>query len=130
MKLGTFRCDGVPMLDLGAGESAPALYPMTRAENAQVAIRPQDRKYGVLSVGGQGSGKTSLLLSLYRSDTLDTDAAMIVADAKSELARVCLAHTPPECGKRVWYLDRGRWRRRRRRSRRTSSPRCWTSTKG
>ncbi len=32
----------------------------------------------------------------------------IVVDPKSELARLCLEMTPPDCGKRVWYLDLGR----------------------
>ena len=35
------------------------LYPMLRAENADVVIHPDDRKYGALLVGGQGTGKTS-----------------------------------------------------------------------
>ena len=35
------------------------LYPMLRAENADVVIHPDDRKYGALLVGGQGCGKTS-----------------------------------------------------------------------
>ena len=34
--------------------------------------------------------------------------APIVVDPKSELARLCLEMTPPDCGKRVWYLDLGR----------------------
>ena len=29
-------------------------------------------------------------------------------DPKSELSRLCLALTPPDCGKRVWFLDLGR----------------------
>ena len=29
-------------------------------------------------------------------------------DPKSELSRVCLRLTPPDCGKRVWFLDLGR----------------------
>ena len=29
-------------------------------------------------------------------------------DPKSELSRVCLRMTPPDCGKRVWFLDLGR----------------------
>ncbi|MGA2927981.1 MAG: hypothetical protein ABSG43_18705, partial [Solirubrobacteraceae bacterium] len=28
-------------------------------------------------------------------------------DPKSELARVCVRMTPPDCGKRVWFLDLG-----------------------
>ena len=84
------------------------LYPMLRAENAEVVIHPSDRKYGALLVGGQGTGKTSALLSFYLNDIEDPDAAPIVIDPKSELSRVCLRMTPPDCGKRVWFLDLGR----------------------
>ena len=37
----------------------------------------------------------------------DPDAAPIVIDPKSELSRICLRMTPPDCGKRVWFLDLG-----------------------
>ena len=84
------------------------LYPMLRAENAEVLIHPSDRKYGALLIGGQGTGKTSALLSFYLNDIEDENAAPIVIDPKSELSRVCLRLTPPDCGKRVWFLDLGR----------------------
>jgi hypothetical protein len=80
---------------------------MLRAENAEVLIHPSDRKYGALLVGGQGTGKTSALLSFYLNDIEDPDAAPIVIDPKSELSRICLKMTPPDCGKRVWFLDLG-----------------------
>jgi hypothetical protein len=83
------------------------MYPMLRAENAEVLIHPSDRKYGALLVGGQGTGKTSALLSFYLNDIEDPDAAPIVIDPKSELSRICLRMTPPDCGKRVWFLDLG-----------------------
>jgi hypothetical protein len=81
---------------------------MLRAENAEVLIHPSDRKYGALLIGGQGCGKTSALLSFYLNDIEDENAAPIVIDPKSELSRVCLRLTPPDCGKRVWFLDLGR----------------------
>ena len=84
------------------------LYPMLRAENAEVLIHPSDRKYGALLVGGQGCGKSSALLSFYLNDIEDPDAAPIVIDPKSELSRICLRMTPPDCRKRVWFLDLGR----------------------
>ena len=84
------------------------LYPTLRADNAEVVIYPWDRKYGALLIGGQGCGKTSALLSFYLNDIADENAAPIVIDPKSELSRVCLRLTPPECGKRVWFLDLGR----------------------
>ena len=90
------------------GPGPEELYPMLRAENAEVLIHPSDRKYGALLVGGQGTGKTSALLSFYLNDIEDDDAAPIVIDPKSELSRICLRLTPPDCGKRVWFLDLGR----------------------
>ena len=84
------------------------LYPTLRADNAEVVIYPWDRKYGALLIGGQGCGKTSALLSFYLNDIEDENAAPIVIDPKSELSRVCLRLTPPDCGKRVWFLDLGR----------------------
>ena len=81
---------------------------MLRAENAEVLIHPADRKYGALLVGGQGTGKTSALLSPSTlNDVESDDAAPIVIDPKSELSRVCLRMTPTDCGKRVWFLDLG-----------------------
>jgi Domain of unknown function (DUF5710)/Replication-relaxation len=82
-------------------------YPMLRADNAEVLIHPSDRKYGALLIGGQGTGKTSALLSFFINDVEDPDAAPIVIDPKSELSRICLRMTPPDCGKRVWFLDLG-----------------------
>lgn len=84
------------------------MLPVLRASNGPVFIHPDDRKYGVLLVGGQGSGKTAAMLRLYLSDIRDPNAAPIVMDPKSELARLCLEMTPPDCGKRVWFLDLGR----------------------
>jgi hypothetical protein len=83
------------------------LYPMLRGENGEGVIHPSDRKYGALLVGGQGTGKTSALLSFFINDIEDPDAAPIVIDPKSELSRICLRETPPDCGKRVWFLDLG-----------------------
>ena len=70
-------------------------------------IHPDDRKYGALLVGGQGSGKTAAMLRMYLGDLRDDNAAVVVLDPKSELSRLCLALTPPDCPKRVWFLDLG-----------------------
>jgi hypothetical protein len=84
------------------------LYPALRAENAQVGLNPHDLKYGTLLVGGQGSGKSSALLSFYRNAAIRPAAATIVLDPKSEFATACLHATPPdETDKQVWYLDLG-----------------------
>ncbi|MGH2946711.1 MAG: replication-relaxation family protein [Solirubrobacteraceae bacterium] len=81
--------------------------PMLRAENAEVLIHPDDRKFGALLVGSMGSGKTAAMLRFYLNDLRDPNAAIVVVDPKSELARLCLALTPPDCPKRIWYLDLG-----------------------
>ncbi len=84
------------------------MLPLLRSSSGPVFLHPDDRKYGVLAVGGQGSGKTSALLRLYLSDIRDPNACVIVMDPKSELARTCLELTPADCPKRVWFLDLGR----------------------
>lgn len=97
--------------DATPGRLRPLPYDMLAAlyaSNGPVFIHPDDRRYGVLAVGGQNSGKTSFLLQLYLSDIRDPNSSPIIVDPKSELARLCLEHTPPTCGKRVWYLDLGR----------------------
>jgi hypothetical protein len=81
--------------------------PVLRAENAEVLIHPDDRKFGALLVGSMGSGKSAAMLRMYLNDLRDGDAAIIVIDPKSELSRLCLALTPPDCPKRIWFLDLG-----------------------
>jgi hypothetical protein len=85
-----------------------AVLPVLRSANGAGLIHPDDRKYGSLLVGGQGSGKTAAMLRTYLNDTRDPDAAVVVLDPKSELSRLCLRLTPPDCRKRVWFLDLGR----------------------
>src|SRR5437016_14395283 len=82
--------------------------PVLRADNAEVLIHPDDRKYGALLIGSMGSGKTAALLRMTLNDVRDENAAPIVIDPKSELSHLCLRLIPPDCGKRVWFLDLGR----------------------
>src|SRR5436305_4219152 len=82
--------------------------PVLRADNAQVLIHPDERKYGALLIGSMGSGKTAALLRMVLNDLRVETAAPIIIDPKSELARLCLKLIAPECGKRVWFLDLGR----------------------
>jgi hypothetical protein len=82
-------------------------YPVADSDIGPVFLHPSDRKYGTLMVGGQGSGKTSAMLRLALNDVMDPDAALIVFDPKSELSTLLLGLIPPDCGKRVWYLDLG-----------------------
>src|SRR4051812_10424482 len=81
--------------------------PVLRSANAAGLIHPDDRRYGTLLVGGQGSGKTAAMLRTYLNDIRDDGTAVIVLDPKSELSRLCLQLTPPETRKRVWFLDLG-----------------------
>jgi hypothetical protein len=82
--------------------------PVLRSSSGAGLIHPDDRKYGTLLVGGQGSGKSAAMLRMYLSDVHDAGAAVVVLDPKSELSRLCLQLTPPDCPKRVWFLDLGR----------------------
>lgn len=81
--------------------------PVLRSANGAGLIHPDDRRYGSLLVGGQGSGKTAAMLRTYLNDIRDENAAVVVLDPKSELSRLCLRLTPPETPKRVWFLDLG-----------------------
>src|ERR1700684_1252897 len=83
------------------------LYPVANSDVGPVFLHPDDRKYGTLLVGGQGSGKTSAMLRLALNDVLDPDAAVIVFDPKSELSQLLLDLIPPDCCKEVWYLNLG-----------------------
>lgn len=84
------------------------MLPVLNSASGDVYIADDDRKYGTLLVGGQGSGKTSAMLRMYLNDIRDPNAAVIVFDPKSELSRLALKLTPPDCGKRVYYLNLGR----------------------
>lgn len=85
----------------------PCGLPVVRAENKETLIDRPDRKYGGLVAGGVRSGKTSVLWRLLAGDVWDRAAAPIVWDFKPELAILALWLTPPQCGKRLWYLDLG-----------------------
>ena len=114
------------------------LYPMLRAENAEVVIHPDDRKYGALLVGGQGTGKTRALLTLLpqrhrgRRRGADRDRPQVRAGApvpahdaaRLRQARVVPRPRPPgvrdepaAADRRPAAGDRGRADRRERRRR-------------
>src|SRR3954454_7910088 len=86
-------------------------------------IRQRDRIYNVLLAGGQGSGKSSMLLRIAMNDMLAANTATVVLDMKGTLSERLLGLTPPDVPKRwwdeehsrfqhetkrVWYLDLGR----------------------
>jgi hypothetical protein len=79
-----------------------------RASNGPFTIPIQDWIAGVLMAGGQGGGKSSVMVRHVINATRDRHAAVIVCDPKTTLARRLLALIPPDCGKRIWYLRLGR----------------------
>jgi len=87
---------------------AGPLLAAVRASNGAFTIPLQDWIAGVLMVGGQGSGKSSVMVRHAINATRDPHAAVIVCDPKTTLAKRMLALIPPDCGKRVWYLRLGR----------------------
>jgi hypothetical protein len=91
--------------------------------NVPWTIDQRDRIYNVLIAGGQGSGKSSMLLRLAMDDILASNTATVVLDMKGSLSERLLRLIPPDVPKRwwdeglqrwtvgtkrVWYLDLGR----------------------
>lgn len=93
-----------------AGQHRDLAYvlPVLQGSNGPVSLHPDDRKYGAMLVGGQGSGKTAAEFRMYLNDIRDPNATVLVFDPKSELAKLCLQFTPPDVGNDVWYLDLGK----------------------
>lgn len=82
------------------------LLPLFLDENGEpITQHPDDLKYGNLLIGGQGSGKTSVLLRMFLNAVRDPRRAVVLFDPKSELTDVALGHIPPTCGKPVYVLD-------------------------
>src|SRR5215218_1799173 len=75
-------------------------------EQGPVGIHPEDRKYGQALMGGQGSGKTSEMAPGVAIDARDDERAIVVADAKEELAKLVLGLIPRH--RTVHYIDLGR----------------------
>nr|MBA3261474.1 TraM recognition domain-containing protein [Thermoleophilaceae bacterium] len=75
-------------------------------EHGPVGIDPQDRKYGQALMGGQGSGKTSAMAPGIAIDARDEKRAIVVGDAKEELAKLALGLIPSH--RTVHYIDLGR----------------------
>jgi TraM recognition site of TraD and TraG len=75
-------------------------------EQGPVGIHPEDRRYGQALMGGQGSGKTSEMAPGVAIDGRDDERAIVVADAKEELAKLVLGLIPRH--RTVHYIDLGR----------------------
>lgn len=73
-------------------------------------ILQRDRIYNVLLAGGQGSGKSSMLLRLALADILSANTATVVLDMKGSLSERLLRLTPPDIDKRWYDRNVGAWR--------------------
>jgi hypothetical protein len=81
-----------------AGEHA-----LARDEHGPVGILPEDKTDGLGLIGGQKTGKTSVLCRTVRADALDDDCAVVVLMPKPGDALKALSMVPP--GRTVHYLD-------------------------
>jgi hypothetical protein len=91
-----------------ARREAPRPLATLLAANGPVVLQQRDRIFGTHLIGGQGSGKSSAMLRLALSDIRDPNSAVILIDPKSEVSKKFLQLIPPNCGKRIWYLDLAR----------------------
>ena len=89
------------------GPRVEDLYPMLRAENAEVLIHPRTASTARCWSAARAPGRPARCSRSTSTTSRTRDAAPIVIDPKSELSRICLRMTPPDCGKRVWFLDLG-----------------------
>jgi hypothetical protein len=74
-------------------------------DHGPVGIHPEDRKYGIAFMGGQGGGKTSGMARQIAVDARDDDCAAVVADPKGPLAELVLGLIPAH--RTVHYIDLG-----------------------
>lgn len=70
-------------------------------ERGPVALPDSERRYGVLSLGLQGTGKSSDMLNGIRNDTRKYLKAGVVIDPKGDLAKDAVGHIPPETPLRI-----------------------------
>ncbi len=80
----------------------PALA-LARDERGAVGIRPEDKSDGLGLIGGQKTGKTSVLIRTVQADAQDRDCALVVLMPKPGDALKALSMVPPD--RAVHYLD-------------------------
>ena len=68
---------------------------LTRDEHGPVGIRPADKTDGLGLIGGQGTGKTSVMCRTRAADAPTTDCAVIVLMPKPDDALKALSVVPP-----------------------------------
>jgi hypothetical protein len=76
---------------------------LMRDEHGPVGILPEDKTDGLGLIGGQKTGKTSVLCRTVRADALDPECAVIVLIPKPGDASKALSMVPP--GRTVHHLD-------------------------
>jgi Replication-relaxation len=80
---------------------------LLRDEQGPVGIRMADKRMNAALIGGQGTGKTSVMCRSIAADADDPDCAQFVLDGKEDLALKALSVIPERLrgGRRVHYLD-------------------------
>ncbi len=76
---------------------------LARDENGVVGIRPEDKTDGLGLIGGQKTGKTSLLCRTVQADAVDESCSVVVLMPKPGDAKQALSMVP--AGRTVHYLD-------------------------
>jgi len=76
---------------------------IARDEHGLVGIRAEDKTDGLALIGGQKTGKTSLLCRTVQADAQDENCALVVLMPKPGDAEKALSMIPP--GRTVHYLD-------------------------
>ena len=93
----------VPRIPAPPEISREPSYALARDERGLVGIRPEDKSDGLGLIGGQKTGKTSLLCRTVQVDANDPDCALIVLMPKPGDALKSLSMVPRN--RRVHYLD-------------------------
>jgi hypothetical protein len=93
----------VPRIPAPPAVSRLPAHALLNDEYGAVGIRAEDKSDGLGLIGGQKTGKTSVLCRTVRADGLDPDCAMIVLMPKPGDALKALSMIPP--GRTVHYLD-------------------------
>lgn len=80
---------------------------LLRDEHGYIGMRAEDRPMNLALLGGQGTGKTSVICRAVAANALDSDCAQIVLDGKNDLAFKALSVIPDELpgGRKVHFLD-------------------------
>jgi hypothetical protein len=93
----------VPSLPAPPEVSRVQSHALMHDESGRVGILPEDKTDGLGLIGGQKTGKTSVLCRSVQADAVDPDCAVIVLMPKPGDALKALSMVPP--GRTVHYLD-------------------------